>query len=821
MKNLLLIFGFVLINVAGFAQPCDIEDNIITVTFDTICSGSDVQINGSIPSGNGNYTYSWLESTVGIFGPYTLIADAANSSYLALGLNSNRWYKRIVDVTCSITETDSDTSAAIAITVQEQPTIDVGPPIQAICQGETSVALGGSFGGSATGSIWVLQTSGTGSINSADDAESATFTASSNAPISVTLVLISTGGVCTPDTSTKDITVKIKPSIIPTSQDQARCSGTAFNILPVNANGNIIPPNTLFTWLNPTLPSGLTGGSAQPISQTSISQTLTNSTSANLSAVYNIQANANGCSSTFSATITVKPKPTITSTFNDTICSGTAFVISPVNGSGNVVPVGTTYSWAAPINSNVNGLSSSTNSNAIRDTLVTNTYQNQVVTYTVIPTAAGCPGSSFNFNVTLLRKPNLVAIEDQQICSGSSVQLYAADLFGNQNLFYNWSQSPDASTLNFLYIPNPVASPSTNSSYVVSVIDPNTQCVATDSVNVEVVQVANLVISSSLSSLCEGDTAELSLNNIQADWYANGQLLASDASQVEVSPAVSTVYNAVFQSAACTVEDDLTLNVNSKPNPSINGNLTACENSYWQAYQVNSSDEHGYQWDVANGEVMSGQGTRNVLIHWFNGTEGELSVREVIWATGCDATADLTVNLNGLAPEMVPVTQLAAGSNVLVCEDSTFSIYNWGYESKTNPGALFLNVNTQYCNFNLLDPTNYYYFVEHGNDENCLTRSYFNEPAVVSGIEDGSFNNQGKLICWPNPAMNSITIGNLVFDAGVSQLLVHNALGALIQVKSCSMAKEIVLDVSDLIPGLYFIEVANSSSVKRVSFVKL
>jgi hypothetical protein len=421
----------------------------------------------------------------------------------------------------------------------------------------------------------------------------------------------------------------------------------------------------------------------------------------------------------------------------------------------------------------------------------------------------------------LLRKPNIITIEDQQICSGNSVQLYAADLFGNQNLFYNWSQSPDASTLNFPYIPNPVASPSSNSSYVVSVIDPNTQCVATDSVSVEVIQVADLVISSSLSSLCEGDTAVLSLNNLQADWYANGQLLESNVSQVEVSPTISTVYNAVFQNTACSVDDDFTLNVYPNPNPAINGSLTACENSYWQEYQVNSSDEHGYQWDVNNGEIMSGQGTRNVLVHWFNGTEGDLSVREVIWTTGCDATADLSVSLNGLAPEIVLVTQLAAGSNVLVCEDSTFSIYNWGYESKTNPGALFLNVNTQYCNFDLLDPTNYYYFVEHGNDENCLTRSYFNEPAVVSGIDNGTDKNQGRLICWPNPAQNSLTIGNLTQQAGNSQLHVYNSLGALIEVKSYSSAKEFILDVSDLNPGLYFVEIVNSSSSKRVSFVKL
>jgi hypothetical protein len=291
---------------------------------------------------------------------------------------------------------------------------------------------------------------------------------------------------------------------------------------------------------------------------------------------YTISPTSGNClGSSFTSLITVNPKPSVTNQSLE-ICSDSSFSLSPTNGGGSIIPSGTVYTWEAPINSEVVGLLDSTNSNVINGNLSSTTYQDHIIAYVVTPSTTQCIGSPFNVNVTLLRKPNIIAIEDQQICSGNSVQLYAADLFGNQNLFYNWSQSPDASTLNFPYIPNPVASPSSNSSYVVSVIDPNTQCVATDSVSVEVIQVADLVISSSLSSLCEGDTAVLSLNNLQADWYANGQLLESNVSQVEVSPTISTVYNAVFQNTACSVDDDFTLNVYPNPNPAINGSLTAC-----------------------------------------------------------------------------------------------------------------------------------------------------------------------------------------------------------------------------------------------------
>ena len=46
--------------------------------------------------------------------------------------------------------------------------------------------------------------------------------------------------------------------------------------------------------------------------------------------------------------VTVNPTPTVTAQAA-TICSGAAFSVAPINGSGNIVPTGTTYSWSAPV----------------------------------------------------------------------------------------------------------------------------------------------------------------------------------------------------------------------------------------------------------------------------------------------------------------------------------------------------------------------------------------------------------------------------------------------------------------------------------------
>src|SRR5690606_18896033 len=115
----------------------------------------------------------------------------------------------------------------------------------------------------------------------------------------------------------------------------------------------IIPAGTTYTWGVPVVTGGISGGSAQA-GQASISQTLTNPTNVPQTATYTVipTAGAPGLcagSPPFTVTVTVNPKPVI-SDYSSTICSGTAFSVTPANGSptaATIVPAGTTYSWGA------------------------------------------------------------------------------------------------------------------------------------------------------------------------------------------------------------------------------------------------------------------------------------------------------------------------------------------------------------------------------------------------------------------------------------------------------------------------------------------
>ncbi|MEY5050053.1 MAG: hypothetical protein RLZZ175_3427, partial [Bacteroidota bacterium] len=86
-------------------------------------------------------------------------------------------------------------------------TVNAGANLS-VCQGATSIALGGSIGGGATGGTW---TASSGTINNPTDVANATYTANGVAG-NITLTLTTSGG-CAPVVATKTITVNSLPTI--------------------------------------------------------------------------------------------------------------------------------------------------------------------------------------------------------------------------------------------------------------------------------------------------------------------------------------------------------------------------------------------------------------------------------------------------------------------------------------------------------------------------------------------------------------------------------------------------------------------------------
>jgi len=173
----------------------------------------------------------------------------------------------------------------------------------------------------------------------------------------------------------------------------ATCSSSTFNYTPTfNVGG------TTYTWTRNTV-SGISNTATS--GTTAISETLINTTNAPISVpyVFNIFTEP-GCTNSQTVTEVINPRPYIQNN-SVSVCSESTFTITPTNGSGNIVPTGTTYTWTVSTNSNVTGQTNqSIPQSSISQTLTNLTIQPQTLIYTITPISPqGCTGNTFTMSV--------------------------------------------------------------------------------------------------------------------------------------------------------------------------------------------------------------------------------------------------------------------------------------------------------------------------------------------------------------------------------------------------------------------------------------
>lgn len=116
------------------------------------------------------------------------------------------------------------------------------------------------------------------------------------------------------------------------------------------------------------------------------------------------------------------------------ICSSTSFSVTPSNTSGNIIPLGTTYTWTTPtINpaGTITGaISESVPQISISQTLVNTTTNPATVTYTVTPISGTCAGNSFIVTVTVNPAINPNVIVTNNACFGFNTASITTNITG-------------------------------------------------------------------------------------------------------------------------------------------------------------------------------------------------------------------------------------------------------------------------------------------------------------------------------------------------------------------------------------------------------
>ncbi len=223
------------------AQPA-----AFTVSSGTVCQGASGVIY-TVPN-DPSVTYNWSYSGSG-----ATINGSSNS--VTINFSSSATSGNL-----SVTATNSCNTSAprtLAITVNLLPTASAGAAVPAICQGGTTAALGGSFGGGAVSAIWSDGgAGGTFANNGGGTPATATYTASAALVSPVTLTLTTSGGSCGTASASKTLNVSPTNTVTRTS-----AAGTDAQTVCINsAIASITYSTTGATGATVTnLPSGVSG----------------------------------------------------------------------------------------------------------------------------------------------------------------------------------------------------------------------------------------------------------------------------------------------------------------------------------------------------------------------------------------------------------------------------------------------------------------------------------------------------------------------------------------------------------------------------------
>ena len=496
-------------------------------------------------------------------------------------------------------------------------------------------------------------------------------------PVNVTYVIVPTANGCSGTPFNYVVTVNPTP-VVTSGTTASICNGTTDNYV-VTFN----TPNTSFTWSRAAV-AGISNAAVSGQTAGTIREVLFNTSNVPVDVTYAFTYKAGTCAGVpFNLVITVYPAVRVISSAKDVVCSATAqnYTI------GTNLP-SATFNWSRAKVANIsNPAVTNQTSGIINETLINTSTQPVIVTYVITPSANGCDGIPFTYNVTVNPQPTKpVANANSPICIGSTIQLRtptiakATYLWTGPNGYSSNSQNPDITNVTAanageydLFVT--LNGCTSNASPVTVVINapPHADAGPDLSVchNITAVPLTGTVTGGTTKGLWTivSGTGTLS----KANDLLNAQYIPSAADKIAGSV---TLMLASTSKDDCTVSTDdmniifTTATISSQPTDAI------CTGTA-QNYKITSSTPSAtFNWSraavagISNGAV-SGQTTDIINETLFNTTTSPIDVIYTIipndnGCLGTPFTYTLTVN-------PTPVTPTAT-ANTPVCVNSTIHL---------------------------------------------------------------------------------------------------------------------------------------------------
>ena len=265
---------------------------------------------------------------------------------------------------------------------------------------------------------------------------------------------------------------------------------------------------------------------------------------------------------------------------------------------------------------------------------------------------------------------------DETICEGGSVMISGGFVVTGLEPPYSYSWSPPTG-LSCTDCSTPDASPLTTTPYSVTITDSEgTELTSTVTVNVNPIPVAN---AGPDITICKGAAAPLSASgggpSATYSWSPAGGLSDPNIFNPIANPMSTRLYTVTVDDGGCVDSDNITVNVNPLPNPSVSGDETICEG---ENTTLSASGGETYSWSHAGS--LDDHEIPDPVASPLATTTYTVTVTSL---EGCESTDNITITVDPLPTAM-------ASADVTICEgeNTTLSASGGGTYSWSNAGSL-------------------------------------------------------------------------------------------------------------------------------------
>jgi gliding motility-associated-like protein len=406
-------------------------DSQPTVT-QSLCLGASLSTPLSITysGGTGTATYQWYSNSSSANSGGTLIPAATNASYTPSVFTTTGVFYYYAVVTLSGNGCGPITSNVAEIVIVADPVVSSQPlASQTICQNVVPTSLSVAVSGGISALYSYQWFSNASNNNASGTPISGALTDTYTPPTSTVgtlyyycVVTQTSGSGCAVSSTTAAIVVNLAPTFTSQPVSSIICMGQTPTLLSVSFMNGVGTPT--YQWYSNGI--NTISGSSPIAGATNTTYAPPNSTAGTVYYYCIITLPATGgCSNLTStiASVTVNQNPII-SNKNSLICSDNPFLITPNTSGGDIVPMGTTYTWTNPSISpagSITGASAqSTPQTDISQNLINTTTSPATVTYIVTPLSGVCTGVNFTIVVTVNPAISPNVISTNSLCFGAN-----------------------------------------------------------------------------------------------------------------------------------------------------------------------------------------------------------------------------------------------------------------------------------------------------------------------------------------------------------------------------------------------------------------